>query len=48
MATAFGATDFITSGARQKEQGEPLIMDLESEEGLEGQDLALARFRNKL
>ena len=48
MATAFGATDFITSGARQKEGAEPLLMDLESEEGLEGQDLALARFRNKV
>ena len=48
MATAFGATDFITSGARQREGAEPLLMDLESEEGLEGQDLALARFRNKI
>jgi len=48
MATAFGATDFITSGARQINKEEPLIMDLEKEEGLEGQDLALARFRNKL
>ena len=48
MATAFGATDFITSGARQKEGSEPLLMDLEKEEGLEGSDLALARFRNKL
>jgi hypothetical protein len=48
MATAFGATDFITSGARQRAGDEPLIMDLESEEGLEGQDLALARFRNKV
>ena len=48
MATAFGATDFITSGARQKEQGDPLLLNLEKEEGLEGQDLALARFRNKL
>ena len=48
MATAFGATDFITSGARQRNNEEPLIMDLESEEGLEGQDLALARFRNKV
>ena len=48
MATAFGATDFITSGARQKRGEEPLLMDLESEEGLEGQDLALARFRNKV
>jgi hypothetical protein len=48
MATAFGATDFITSGARQRAGDEPLLMDLESEEGLEGQDLALARFRNKL
>ncbi len=37
MATAFGATDFITSGARQRAGDEPLIMDLESEEGLEGQ-----------
>jgi hypothetical protein len=36
MATAFGATDFITSGARQRAGEEPLIMDLESEEGLEG------------
>ena len=48
MATAFGATDFITSGARQREGDEPLFMDQESEEGLEGRDLALARFRNKL
>ena len=48
MSAAFGATDFITSGARQKEESEPLIMDLEKEEGLEGRDLALARFRNKL
>ena len=48
MATAFAATDFITSGARQKRGEEPLLMDLESEEGLEGQDLALARFRNKV
>jgi len=48
MATAFAATDFITSGARQRAGDEPLIMDLESEEGLEGQDLALTRFRNKL
>ena len=48
MATAFGATDFITSGARQRAGDEPLLMDLEKEEGLDGQDLALARFRNKL
>ena len=48
MATAFAATDFITSGARQRAGDEPLFMDLESEEGLEGDDLALARFRNKL
>ena len=48
MATAFGATDFITSGARQRAGDEPLIMDLESEEGLDGQDLALTRFRNKV
>jgi len=48
MATAFGATDFITSGARQRTGEEPLLMDQESEEGLEGRDLALARFRNKL
>ena len=48
MATAFGATDFITAGARQRAGDEPLIMDQESEEGLEGRDLALARFRNKL
>ena len=48
MATAFGATDFITSGARQRAGEEPLLMDLEKEEGLEGQDLALARFRNKV
>ena len=48
MATAFGATDFITSGARQRAGEEPLIMDLEKEEGLEGQDLALTRFRNKI
>ena len=48
MATAFGTTDFITSGARQRTGEEPLLMDQESEEGLEGRDLALARFRNKL
>ena len=48
MATAFGATDFITSGARQQEGGDPLVLEKESEEGLEGRDLALARFRNKL
>jgi len=48
MATAFGATDFITSGARQRKGEEPLLMNQESEEGLEGRDLALARFRNKL
>ena len=48
MGTAFGATDFITSGARQRAEEEPLFMDQESEEGLEGRDLALARFRNKL
>ena len=48
MAAAFGATDFITSGARQRKGDEPLIMDLESEEGLDGQDLALTRFRNKI
>ncbi len=48
MATAFGATDFIASGARQRAGDEPLIMKQESEEGLEGRDLALARFRNKL
>ena len=48
MATAFGATDFIASGARQRAGDEPLIMKQESEEGLDGRDLALARFRNKL
>jgi hypothetical protein len=48
MATAFGATDFITSGARQRTGEEPLLMNQESEEGLDGRDLALARFRNKL
>ena len=48
MATAFGATDFITAGARQKTGEEPLFMDQESEEGLDGRDRALARFRNKL
>jgi hypothetical protein len=48
MATAFGATDFITAGARQRAGDEPLIMDQENEEGLEGRDLALARLRNKL
>ena len=48
MGTAFGATDFITSGARQREGEEPLLMDQESEEGLDGRDRALARFRNKL
>ena len=47
MSTAFAATDFITSGARQKAQ-EPLVLKQENEEGLEGNDLALARFRNKL
>jgi len=47
MSTAFAATDFITSGARSKTQ-EPMIMDAENEEGLQGRDLALARFRNKL
>ena len=48
MAAAFGATDFITSGARQRKGDEPLIMDLESEEGLDGRDLSLTRFRNKI
>ena len=48
MATAFGATDFITSGSRQREGDTPLLMDLENEEGLDGRDRALARFRNKL
>ena len=48
MATAFGATDFITAGARQKTGEEPLFMDQESEDGLDGRDRALARFRNKL
>ena len=48
MATAFGATDFITAGARQRTGEEPLLMDQESEEGLDGRDRALARFRNKL
>ena len=48
MATAFGATDFITSGARQINEEGPLVLNKESEEGLEGRDLALARFRNKL
>ena len=47
MSTAFAATDFITSGARSKTQ-DPMILDAESEEGLSGRDLALARFRNKL
>ena len=47
MSTAFAATDFITSGARSKTQ-DPLLMDAENEEGLQGRDLALARFRNKL
>ena len=47
MSTAFAATDFITSGARSKTQ-DPMIMDAENEEGLQGRDLALARFRNKL
>jgi hypothetical protein len=47
MSTAFAATDFITSGARSKTQ-DPILMDVEKEEGLEGRDLALARFRNKL
>ena len=48
MATAFGATDFITSGARQRAGEESLVLKQESEEGLQGRDLALARFRNKL
>jgi hypothetical protein len=48
MATAFGATDFITSGARQINEEGPLVLEKESEEGLDGRDLALARFRNKL
>jgi len=48
MATAFGATDFITSGARQINEEGPLVLKKENEEGLEGRDLALARFRNKL
>jgi hypothetical protein len=48
MATAFAATDFIASGARQRAGDEPILMKQESEEGLEGDDLALARFRNKL
>jgi len=48
MATAFGATDFITSGARQINEEGPLVLKKESEESLEGRDLALARFRNKL
>ena len=48
MATAFGATDFITSGARQINEEGPLVLEKESEDGLEGRDLALARFRNKL
>jgi len=47
MSTAFAATDFITSGARSKTQ-DPMILDAESEEGLSGRELALARFRNKL
>jgi len=47
MSTAFAATDFITSGARSKTQ-DPIIMDVENEEGLSGRDLALTRFRNKL
>ena len=48
MATAFGATDFITSGARQINEEGPLVLEKESEDGLEGRDLALTRFRNKL
>ena len=40
MATAFGATDFITSGARQINEEGPLVLNKESEEGLEGRDLA--------
>ena len=47
MSTAFAATDFITSGARSKTQ-DPILLDAEKEEGLEGRDLALTRFRNKL
>ena len=48
MSTAFAATDFITSGARQINEEGPLVLKKESEERLEGRDLALARFRNKL
>ncbi len=48
MATAFGATDFITSGARNINEEGPLVLEKEKEDGLEGRDLALARFRNKL
>jgi len=47
MSTAFAATDFITSGARSKTQ-DPMLLNPESEEGLEGRALALARFKNKL
>jgi len=47
MSTAFAATDFITSGARSKTQ-DPMLLNPENEEGLEGRDLALARFKNKL
>ena len=44
MATAFGATDFIVANPDR----ENLVLEKESEEGLSGRDLALARFRNRI
>ena len=44
MAGAFGATDFLVA----RPEVETLFLDKESEEGLEGRDLALTRFRNRL
>ena len=44
MASAFGATDFIASNPDK----ETLFVEEEKTEGLEGRDLALARFRNRV
>jgi hypothetical protein len=44
MAGAFGATDFLVA----RPEVETFFLDKESEEGLEGRDLALTRFRNRL
>jgi len=44
MATAFGATDFLVSEPDRKN----LLVEEEDTEGLEGSELALARFRNRL